>query len=222
MNSLRNYLTKEQLVERINLNLGDVNEIMLQQAETDIDNALAYFSAGAFRKCFVNKVIYENVTLTATSATIPNQAFTNGYLAYSVMEILSGSDVGKRIAIKGNTSNVLDFLDSFVGLTGTVDVSIYQVGKFPMLRDVMAGTNKVYKTIPEFVKQAVALQYQFLGVKQTEISSAQKIISEELDEANYTVNYEGGLGTEVSLIEMRIHPQALDLLDQEGLTIQTL
>jgi hypothetical protein len=212
--SLRRYLTFEQLQGYQPSVVVEDNNILIE-AEKDIDNIIANFYQGVFRKSFYTTLFFESVTLTPTTATISSSNFTNGELAYTVLEILSGANTGSRFAIRSNTSNVLTYFDTNALSTGTEAVKIYQFGKCPMIKDKNYIGSNYNKTISEQIKEAVAYQYVFRT--ENDINVKNPVTSYSVSQDSYSEHF--AVDKPLSITE-RISPQAMDILG--GLTIQTI
>lgn len=213
--SLRRYLTKTELQERSNI--SSVDTLTLIQAEQDIDNILATRYQGYYRQFLVYEHIFDNITLTATTATLNGATATNGYFAYTTLEILSGNFAGNKYAVKNNTNNVLTFWDTNTGLTGNAIGKVYQTGKAPFDGGSLYTSNTYFKSIDERIKQAVAFQYEFRNKNSKMFEKIYSTTSYLVDQDRYSENFD----TQNKItIEQRISPQAIDIL--EGLTSQTL
>lgn len=193
------------------------NEILIK-AEIDVDNMIANFYQGAFSKFFLGSYTFEStdVVLTTTKATISNYTTTNGYFAYTVLEILSGANAGVRLAVKNNTNNVLTFFDTNTGITGSEAIKIYQLAKAPFYSDTDLVEDTYFKTINEKIKEAVAFQYVFRSRKQ-ELDELKAVSSYNVSSDSYSENYD--TGKEITIKE-RFSPQALDVLG--SLAIQSI
>lgn len=218
--SLRRYiLSQSQLEEYITLDQAFNNNELIR-AERDVDKVVAEFYERANAKSINYTTQVFDATITPTTATITNMTPINdGFFNYSTLEILSGENKGKRIAIATQASNVLTFFDSQAGLSGSLKCKLYQTGKFPRYADTITNNGVYYKTIPEFVKECVALQYDY------RIKEGKNLLQERV-QSGYSVNkdsYSENFDTNIKkTIRDRIHPEALDILDQYGLTLQTI
>jgi len=212
--TIRQYTTTEEVAVRTG---KQISQDTINQAEREIDDAIACFYGSVFAKSFQNKYVYSAV-LTTTTATISNLNYNTGYLQFTVIEILDGANKGKIIPISTNSGNVLTFLNTQTGLSGTVAVALYQAGKFPMYRDMQSLNSNYYKTIPDWLKEAVALQSQFIFEnKQNDIPYIQA--GESVDETNYTTNFLSSNGKIArKSIKDWLHPRALAILDGQNLT----
>lgn len=218
LESLRKYLLA---TEYSNYNLTDVDTYTLIQAEQDVDNLVANNYRGPQVKKYGGYEIEDNVTLTTTTATLPNSTATDGYYSYMVLEILTGANKGLKIPIQSSVNNVLTFFSTQAGLSGTVSVNIYQYGKFPMFQDCKDLTNIIYKPIIPQVKQAVAEQYKFRIANPDLFNSQTKVVSGySVNGANYSENYAVGKnGVDHVSPKDLVAPVVFQLLDDLGLTI---
>lgn len=221
--SLRRYLTREELENYITLE-DDFNVENLRKAEIEIDNAIAVYYEGGNQKSINKKIMVENskVTLNATTCIITGFSYDNGYFINSVLEILSGADYGKKIFIKSDVkvddTHTLTFFDAEVGLTGSENIQLFQVAKFPRIFDCSIVDSNIYKSIPEFIKEAVANQYQWRLKNLDKIENAQLRTSYSVARDSYSESFGD---KRLSSID-RLSPVAMDILDSEGLTIQTI
>lgn len=154
--------------------------------------------------------------MTSTTATISSISVSNGYYAYTTLEILSGSNAGVKLAVKNNTNNVLTFFDTNTGITGSDTIRIYQSGKAPFCAGVNYLENTYFKTIDERVKDAVAFQYAFRE-KNKNLDNNKAVSSYTVSGDNYSENFDTDI---INSIQDRISPQALDVLG--GLTSQSI
>lgn len=221
LESLRRYLLETEFAD---YNLADVDNYVLIQAERDIDNAVANFYQGSLAKFFLGTEIQDNVTLTTTTATLGNAQPSDNFYSYTVLEVMTGANASKKIAIQSNASNVLTFFDTQAGLSGNVSVRVYQSGKFPMYRDTESLTNAFYKTIRQEIKQAIAEQYRFrlanpdLFANQTKVQSSYSTSASSWSESFAT----GKNGVDRISIRDLTAPIAMQILEEAGLTIQTI
>jgi len=217
-NSLRKYLTAGQLLE-INPLLVSIDNSVLIQAEIDIDNIIASHLQGAFSQYFTGFSLYNStsVVLTSTGATITGLNLSDGFLAYTTLEIVSGANAGSRFLIKSNINGVLTYFDTDSLSTGSEAVKIYQIGKCPMLRDVNGINNIIYKSIHQDIKEAVALQYEFRIKNAGSIDNQYASTSYSVSGDSFSENFNPTLQNS---IRERISPQAFDILNY--LTAQSL
>jgi len=221
--SLRRYLTKEELENYIILE-DDFSIENLRKAEIEIDNAIAVYYEGGNQKSINKKIIVENskVTLNATTCIITDFSYDNGYFINSVLEILSGANYGKRIFIKTDVkvddTHTLTFFDADVGLAGSENIQLFQIAKFPRIFDCSVVDSNIYKSIPEFIKEAVANQYEWRLKNLDKIENTQLRTSYSVARDSYSESFGGGRLSSVD----RISPIAMDILDSYGLTIQTI
>ena len=211
--SLRKYLTQAQLQE-YQPDIDIVDESVLLKAEIDIDNAIASFYQGNFRKALPNTLFFDNCVFTGQTVTITDFINSNGYLSKAVIEIVSGANSESRFYINSQVANVLT-LDVDTGLTETNTCKIYQLAKAPFVGDMHISSDTIYKTISEKIKEAVAYQYVFRLKNDFDNMFAQTTYS--VSGASYSESFD----TDKTLsAKDRISPQAYDLIDY--LTIQTI
>jgi hypothetical protein len=217
--SYRRYLTTAELSDYISVDTPDI--LTLRQAEIDIDSVIPIFYQRGNRKFIYNP--YDIPTLTivdnnsATTTDLPNQS---GFFSKTVLEILSGANAGTKIFISeanvaGNTTT-LTFADTQSLTVGVVVAKIYQIAKFPRLIDYQLSNSIYYKTIPEFIKEAVAYQYQFRADNPAIFNITGKVTEAEVDQDQARVKFGDQSRTKKDLIS----PVAWDILDSQGLTQQ--
>lgn len=211
--SLRRYLTATQLQE-YQPSITTVDNNTLIDAEIEVDLAIASFLENGYSKAFKNDDIYNNCLVNASTVTIPDFSFNDGYLSKTVVEILSGANSGSCFFVDSQTSNVLTLIETS-GLTNvTCDIRVYQLAKAPFAKDCVLTNNKYYKVLDERVKQAVAYQYVYLTEENAVNTYAQTGYS--VNGANYSENYDTSKKT---TIVDRLNPKVLDVLGY--LTIQS-
>lgn len=221
--SLRRYLTQQELESYITLD-DTFDAENLRKAEIEIDNAIASFYEGGNQKAIFNKIIVENtkVTLNSTTCVITGFGHTNGYFSKSVLEILSGVNAGKRIFVKSdvkvNDTHTLTFSDEVVGLNGNESIALYQIAKFPRNIDCALVDSDIFKSIPEFVKEAVASQYAWRLKNLDALDNTQLRSGYSVARDSYSESFGGGRSSSSD----RISPTAMDILDSHGLTIQSI
>jgi hypothetical protein len=204
------------LEERQNIDSFD-NDLLIK-AEIDIDNIIANFYQGAFSKQFKGFETFEStkVVLTTTTATISDITVSNGYYAYTTLEILSGSNSGVKLAVKNNTNNVLTFFNTNTGITGSETIKIYQTGKAPFYCDTNYLENTYFKSIDARIKDAVAFQYVFRE-KNKDLDQNKATTGYRVSQDEYSENFDTSIKNSIT---DRISPQALDIL--QSLTSQTI
>ena len=211
--NLRNYLTPAELQE-YPPTLITVNNNILIRAEQDIDNIIATFTRGAYKKAIAGSTIYEVCAIDGFNATLQGFNGGNGYLSRTVLEILSGTQAGTRYFISAQAGNILT-LSTDTALDATVAVKIYQFGKLPFSKDNNYLNNNFYKVIDQRVKEAVS--YQYVYRTENDVDTKYPVDSYSVNGENYSESYSV---KEDNTIRERISPQALDILD--FLTTQSL
>jgi hypothetical protein len=165
MASKRNYLTQAELAEFADITITDPTEAddQISQAEEMID---AYVG---FQQKHLGGIIQGHATAggstTLTVETNHQNVWQKDYLAGCHIEIIGGTGSGKtRRRITGQTYAGVITIDSAwdTNPDSTSIYKIFQMGKFPRLKDVFydgnAATPTYYPSIPEAVKRAVAAQ----------------------------------------------------------------
>lgn len=221
--SLRRYLTQEELESYITLD-DEFSAENLRKAEIEIDNAVAIFYEGSNKKVINNKIIAKKaqITLSSTTCVITGFGYPNGYFINSVLEILSGANSSKRIFIKSDIkvgdTHTLTFFDAVPGLSGSEDVQLCQIAKFPRNCDCALVDSDIFKSIPEFLKEAVANQYEWRLKNLDSLDNTQLRSSYSVVRDSYSENFGNVRSSSID----RISPIAMDILDSHGLTIQTI
>jgi hypothetical protein len=211
--SLRKYLTTSEFAE-ITGEAGSVTDALLNQCESLIDQACADFLGSYLEKSMNYEILEEASTVTTTTATLSNTYPTN-YLQYCVVHVLNGAKAGSISSITASSSNSITF-DTITSLTGTVAIKIYQLGKFPMLKDRTLGSNTYYKVIPREIKEAVAWQCSYL-LKNPKVLDKQQMQSENIGGSySYT---RASTQDRTSIIQM-LAPRTIQLL--QPYLLQTL
>ena len=97
-----------------------------------------------------------------------DNVYQNGYFSFTMFEIVGGTGQGQRLPIMDSLMNgQITIRGSFTTSPDTTSLyKIYQVGKFPRVKDVFYNTyenpSRYYKTIPEAVKRAVCAQLEYM------------------------------------------------------------
>lgn len=201
MASLRQYATPSEISEILNgqISVDDINNDLLNEAESLIDSYVGNFLTGNLRKVNQINIIFDNVTFTNTTATLP---VTNNY-QFCVIRILGGSFAGRVLPILSQSGAVLSF-DNIDGLTGVLPAQIEQIGKFPISRDTHNGV----AWIPFEIKQAVAYQLKYV-IDSPSLFESGFMKSESIGSS---YSYTKGSGPDNSDIRQYMAPRALQLL----------
>lgn len=214
--TLRNYISPEEIQAITGPLGGTITDIVLNQAEQMIDNAIANFYNLPWRKAYQGSLVKSGLA-TDSTLTITGDALTQNSLSRTVIQILTGAKAGKQSYVSGNTSNVITFV-TIAGLSGTVEFRVYQLGKAPFASDVY-NNNKV---INEAVKNAVAYQveamlnFDNLGIS---VKDGKNKKSESIGTSySYTLDDKAN-GTK-SALEL-LAPQSAQSLVDAGLTFQS-
>lgn len=204
MTPLRQYTSPITIAQIADISQGDASDKLINLAESMVDQYIADFYEGSFSKSNsqVQFLASDTTNFTANNLTImPNPGHSSNYFAYTVIELLEGAMKGLLIPVLSSTNNVLTF-ETVEGLTGAIGCQIYQLGKFPMVRDC-----NTFKSIPREVVEAVAHQVEYLFKNSKKINSKTKK-SESIGE-NYSYTLEDGAADSIA---NRMSPLAKDLL----------
>lgn len=205
--NLRRYLTEEELQD-YQPTISSVDTNVLIAAEEDIDNVLPFNFEGAYSKAYFGETIYGECIISNTTAVLSNFSAMDGYLSRTTLEILSGDNLGARLAIKSQVGTTLTFWEPS-GITGTVACKIWQFAKCPFTKDIYNYDSTIAKLVDERIKVAVALQYVYRIVNANGLDVKFPVKSESLNGENYSFNYD--TTSQMSILE-RISPQALDVI----------
>lgn len=161
------------------------------------------------------KTRFRNATFTPVSVTVPDSVSIDNYYQRCVVRVLTGVHVNKLLFVLNSTNNVLTVED---GLIGSGDVFIYQHAKFPREVDTIRGHNRYDKFIPEFIKDAVVLQYEYLEEQGNDVSHY--ALSEYRVEQD---RYSEKFATDVRKTALdRLAPSVVDILENEGILANSI
>lgn len=213
--SLRRYLTENELQERVTVTTFNLQTLI--QAEIDIDNIIADFFQGSFRKALITESKFDSVVINSNTATITALNSQNEYYSRTVLEVLTGTHSGSRFAVQSQSNQTLTFWESSELTNVVCSVRLYQLAKAPFYKDFGLRDNIYYKVIDERVKEAVALQYFYRQENPEIFGSNYPVKNYSVSKDSYSENYDTARRT--GLID-RIHPDAYSVL--ESLTVQSL
>jgi hypothetical protein len=216
MTTLRQYLKADEIQNYVNFcDMGKVDDRLIHQAETIIDNYIANFYEPPFCRALPNSIEIKSGVFTNNSVTINTYPYNIAYTNI-IITIISGDKVGLNIPITSTVNNVLNF-DTVTSLTGTYDLKISQFGKMPFY-----DQNYI---LPE-IKEALAYQIAFLVSKIDE--NGQIIFDSNLKQSenigeNYSYSLANGKngGSIMTTNVDRLSPLAKDILDNMGISYQS-
>lgn len=213
MPSLRQYATKEVIAQIADIDVANITDKLINRAEAMIDGYVADFYQGGLSKFSKNILEFQSsdTSFDATSLTLSGNGYSTNYFQYQVIELLEGSNKGLIIPVTQSLGGILEF-ESISGLTGQIACKIYQLGKFPMIKDC-----QTFKAIPREIVEAVAYQVEFLFNNKKKTNKRTKK-SESIGE-NYSYTNEDGAKDDYA---NRISPVAKDILQSSGYTAQTI
>lgn len=222
--SLRQYLTMQELCDYVDTDTKD--ELVLKKAEKDIDNAIAVFYQKRNRKSVYINYTLQSLNLTATNATTSELGNSDNFYSKMVLELLSGDDAGKRIFVNASSISAgvttLTFLNSqSVTPASNIKAYLYQEAKLPRIADTSIIDSVYYKRTPDFLKEAVANQYKYRLDNPNVFETPFSIKKYEVDQASYSEEYNTDPKATKSIQSM-ISPQAWAILEDEGLTTQSM
>jgi hypothetical protein len=216
MATLRQYLKSSEIQSYVAFcNMALVDDRLISQAETIIDNYIANFYEPPFCRALPNLIEIKSGVFTNNSVTINTYPYNIAYTNI-IITILSGDKVGTNIPITNTVNNVLNF-GTVTGLAGTYDFKISQLGKMPFY-------NQNY-ILPE-IKEALAYQIAFL-VSKIDDETGQVIFDSNLKQSenigeNYSYSLAGdknGGAIPTTNVD-RLAPIAKDILDNMGISYQ--
>jgi hypothetical protein len=220
MESLRRYVTSQDLINR---GIASPTTFKIIQAERDIDSAIKNFYEDVFRPFNLVDTSYSanNCTFTTTTLTIADFVTTNNYFAYSAVEILSGANKGRQIAIESSTSSgnqtVLNFFDTPQAITpGNYRARTWQEGKIPMIANCFLEDQTWEKVIPSWLKDCVAYQYLYRENNPGVFNSLYPQKAYEVDQDQYREEFDTS-NTALLTVDNRTSPDALSILNTKGL-----
>lgn len=214
MASRRQYLTQTELAEYADITISDSSEAddRISQAEEIID---AYVG---FQDKFVQQVWQGKLT-SATSTVLTDSSsdtplnFQDNYFTFCEVEIIGGIGSGQReiIASSDQDNKTITIRTAFDTAPDSTSVyKIYQLGKFPRLRDYFfePDTETYYKSIPEAVKRATAAQVEYVIAQGDNFFKSDQ--TDKLSESIGNYSYSKGQGG--STLSQMIAPKARALL----------
>ena len=163
--SRRGYLSQDELKQFANITVEDSEEAndIISQSEEIIDGFVGFVRKFISEKFHGNATSGTVTTLIDTSGDSPF-AYNDDYFKGCEVEILGGTNEGKRrkIASYDKTNQTITVDETFTTpIDDTSVFIIYQLGKFPRVKDVENLSSVYYRRIPEVVKRAVAAQVKY-------------------------------------------------------------
>lgn len=158
--SLRQYTNQARVRSIANDEVLVVNDHTINLAEELVDSYCAEYIRPSTSAPFYDlesyvQAVFNNNTVTITST----DTLETNYLQYCVIEIMDTGDIYPVI----NSNNLVLTIANADGITGTYDIRIFQLGKFPRFGDVAIEDNSIVrKVIPQAVRQAASYQAWFI------------------------------------------------------------
>lgn len=188
--SLRNYLTIEEVEEYADIVINDNAEGLdrIRQAEEFIDSYVG------FQDQFLKGKYSGNADSGSQNTLVDSELSTyqDGFFLGATLEIVAGTNARekRRITDFSKSSNQITVESNFSNpIDNTCVYIIYQVGKFPRVKDIISENNKIYPVIPEAVKRATAAQLQYMIEKGDDFFvGATDFDSESLDGYSYSTS----------------------------------
>ncbi len=165
--SRRGYLSQDELEQFADINITDAQEAddRISQAEDLIDSFI-----GPQNKFMSEEILGRVASATSTTVTLQSNqqnVYEADYFKLCEIEIVAGTGVGDRRKITASTKAGVLTVDTAWDTTPdtTSLYKIYQLGKFPRLRDAQLFSESepttYFKAIPEPIKRAVAAQVAY-------------------------------------------------------------
>lgn len=210
MSTLRNYiaLTNVQVVE------ATATEAQLDLAEQLIDQYVGWQSKHV-RSDFDGEITaIDSLVISDTSSTSKlDSAGYDNYWNYCVVEFMSGSAAGeiKRITASDYSAKTITIDSATTGSLAVGDVfRVYQLAKFPRVKDTFNRDTVFYKAIPKAVQEAVIAQVSFIIEMGDSYFTGED--SEMDSESIMSYNYSRGANSGQSAIVKMLAPKARILL----------
>lgn len=224
MSSRRGYVSQAELAEYADVTISNTTEAddQISQAEEQIDNYVGYQN-----KFFSGKIEGIAQSGTTTSLVLDVDHFQNfNYVDWfkgMMIEIIGGTNAGlRRLITASDASGGITFEAFPSAIDNTSYYKIWQIGKFPRVKDVAVNSNvspsQYYKSIPEAVKRATAAQVEYMIEMGKKYFSSDKseMSSESIGDYSYSKKQGSPSGTGLSSM---IAPKAKLLL--KGITNRT-
>lgn len=211
MASNRNYVTTTE-VNTYTDNAFTATDEMINKAEELVD---AY--VGFVDKFYPHELVGRATAGGSTSITLETDEqnkYEKDYFKWCYVEIVSGTGEGQRRIVSSSTKAGVLTVQSAWDTTPDTDsyYKIYQLGKFPRLKDVSYYTEStpyIYlKSIPEAVKRATCAQVEYMQTMGANYFKSNKnaLESESLDDYSYS------RGSGSASLDTLIAPKAKDYL----------
>jgi hypothetical protein len=228
MASRRRYLSQAELAQFADITITDATEAddQISMAEELIDSYIGFqeksFPYDLQERLFAGLAAGAG----ATSLTVQsNQAniYDVDYFKFCEVEILGGTGNGQRRTVTGSTkAGVLTVATWDTTPSTDSFYRIYQLGKFPRLRDMFFDNINTpytyYKAIPEAVKRATAAQVEFIVYMGADFFRTDKseLQSESIGDYSYSRNRSGGAGV-ANLIAPKAKMLLRGIINRTGL-----
>lgn len=190
---LRKYVSQADVQNYSNITINDSDEAndIIDLAESIIDNYVGYVKPHVIHRIHGKATGGTTLKLIDTSGDSYLGSNDDGYYRNCVLEMMSGTQAGKRRAItdsdQGDKSVTVE--DEFSSAIADGDAYvIYQLAKFPRAKDVELIDNEYYKIIPEQIKQATLAQIEYIVEKGLDFfSEGVDYKSESFSKYSYTM-----------------------------------
>jgi hypothetical protein len=158
--SLRQYTNQARVQSVSNDPDLAVTDYAINLAEEMIDAYCADYIRPSTSARFYDTDSYVDALFTGNTVTLTSQdSLETNYLKYCVVETYEDGNIYPIL----NSHNLTLTLDNADSETGTKQVKIYQLSKFPRVGDTVIKDNtEVLKTIPQAIRQASSYQAWFI------------------------------------------------------------
>lgn len=221
MASRRGYVTTTEVDALSGLTAS--NDTQISEAEELIDQYVGF--QDKFYKHKIQGRATGGSTTTLTLDEKHQNLYDNDYFKGMEVEIIGGTGIGERKIITGSTKAGVLTTNTFTAtLDNTSIYSIYQLGKFPRVKDVFFDSENspytYYKQIPEAVKRATASQVEFMIKMGDAYFQGDKpnMQSEEIGDYSYTKS-EGSGGGLSTLISPKAKILLRGIVNRKGIII---
>lgn len=163
----------------------------------------------------VSSILSGNKIIDSSSLSQLGPGQNTNVYARCVIEIITGSAAGEiRLisASSGSEQSITYSGDAISGLAVDDIFKIYQLAKFPRVKDAFTRESTYYKTIPRAVKDAVIAQTEFIIEMGDDYFTGNEADAGSESIGNYSYsNASGGSGQQSATVKM-VAPKARTLL----------
>lgn len=162
----RGYVTKKEVEEYCDIEITDSDEGLerIERAEDIIDKYVG-FQNSFLRYDITGKATSGTKTTLTDNSNSSMLGSGDGKYSRCLVQILSGVNEGEErmiISHDSATSTITVHREFSNPIEEGCVYRIYQLAKFPRAKDIKIIDNKIYKLIPEQVKNAVLAQIEYM------------------------------------------------------------